>query len=427
MKNWKFDLFNFKKELTLDQLEISSIIERHLNKFDSMSEKQLTESLKKSLDSYSYDTDVKRLLESFEEELESMPLLYELKNLYKLVEQRNYGMLYREPLNKILDIISKDDDSTRMEHILNELALYDWVPEIKLFMNKLTTDPVERKNMNSNGGKQSKIFTVVDEIDEGHVAFIGDRWFMLTEKEIKQCVLTDVVKDENKLKVLENLEKAMRLSNFEKETINFRIDENLSIGLSMNKKLYLNGEEADKESTLEDLFNSPIVPYLKKNYYHIIESVSKNLDKVIDLDVACKVTNLTRPMTETYAFNYKDKMYIYNVDKRTGSLLFEYDSANQLIQDVQREMGYDLTDFFENKLSKELRHFKKLEDREKQIEMKIKEVNESIDELKENEELLKESTELKTAFDNLLIYKHNLTKDLNQIRDQKAQERKKLQ
>ena len=89
-------------------------------------------------------------------------------------------------------------------------------------------------------------------------------------------------------------------------------------------------------------------------------------------------------------------------------------------------MGFDLTDFFENKLSKELRHFKKLEDREKQIEMKIKEINESIDELKENEELLKESTELKSAFDNLLIYKHNLIKDLNQIKDQKAQERKKL-
>ena len=39
MKNWKFDLFTFKQSLTLDQFEISSIVERHLQNFDSMSEK----------------------------------------------------------------------------------------------------------------------------------------------------------------------------------------------------------------------------------------------------------------------------------------------------------------------------------------------------------------------------------------------------
>lgn len=426
MKNWKYDLYLFRRELSLDQFEISSIVERHLQNFDSMSEKQLTESLKANLSNYSYDNDVKKLIESLDQELESMPLVYELKNLYKQVENRNYGMLYREPLNKILDIISKDNDSTRMEHILNELVLYDWVPEIKLFINNLTTDPVEKKNLNSNGAKQSKVYTVVEEVDNGHVAFVGDRWFLLSESEIKQCVISDIVKEENKLKVLQTLEKAMVLSDFETETINFRIDENLSIGLGVNKKIFLNGEETDKESTLEDLFNSPIVPYLKKNFYHVIESMSKNLDKVVELDIACKVTSLVKPLTETYAFNYKDKMYLYNIDKRTGSALFEYDSVNQLIQDVQKEMGYDLSNFFENKLSKELKHYRKLEDREKQIEMKIKEVNEAIDELKENSELLEESSQLKAAFDGLLIHKHNLTQDLNNIKNQKNQERKKL-
>ena len=69
-------------------------------------------------------------------------------------------------------------------------------------------------------------------------------------------------------------------------------------------------------------------------------------------------------MTETFAFNYKDKMYIYNIDKRTGSSLFEYESVNQLIQDVQREMEYDVTPFFENKLSKELKQLRKLEDKD---------------------------------------------------------------
>ena len=36
-----------------------------------------------------------------EEELENNTLLYTLKDLYKKVERKNYGMLYRSPLNVI--------------------------------------------------------------------------------------------------------------------------------------------------------------------------------------------------------------------------------------------------------------------------------------------------------------------------------------
>ena len=103
MKNWKFDLFNFKQGLTLEQLEISSVVEKHIQQFEKFSEKEITYSLKETLKSFSYDNDVKSLFESMDEELQSQPLLYELKNLYKIVERKNYGLLYREPLNKILD------------------------------------------------------------------------------------------------------------------------------------------------------------------------------------------------------------------------------------------------------------------------------------------------------------------------------------
>ena len=426
MKNWKFDLFNFKNSLTLDQLEISSVVEKHLHQFDKMSERELTESLKTNLSMYSYDNDVKKLIESFDEELESRPLVYDLKDLYKKVERKNYGMLYRDPLQKILDTIAKDTDEARMESIVNELAMYDWVPEIKVFVAGLMKNPIQKQNFNSNGATASKVFTVVESIDGGHIAFVGDRWFLLKEGSIEQCVLSDYIKDAEKVKVLEALEQAIRLSEFENEAIKFQIDENLSISVSMDNRLFLNGEETDKESTLEDLFSSPLVPYLKKNYYHIIEKVSSNLDMIVDLDIATKITSLKRPMTETFAFNYKDKMYIYNVDKRTGSSFFEYDSVNQLIQDIQREMEYDITPFFENKLSKELRQLRKLEDKEKSIELKIKEVNESIEELKQVEELMNESSELKAAFDNLLIHKHNLTKTLQNIKNEKIAEKKKL-
>ncbi len=426
MKNWKFDLFNFKNSLTLDQLEISSVVEKHLHQFDKISERELTESLKSNLSMYSYDHDVKKLLESFDEELETRPLVYDLKDLYKKVERKNYGMLYRDPLQKILDTIAKDTDEARMESIVNELAMYDWVPEIKVFVASLMQNPMQKQNFNSDGATASKVFTVVESIDGGHIAFVGDRWFLLKEGNIEQCILSDYIKDASKVKVLEALEQAIRLSEFENETIKFQIDENLSISVSMDSRLFLNGEEVDKESTLEDLFNSPLVPFMKKNYYHIIEKVSSNLDMIVDLDVATKITSLKRPMTETFTFNYKDKMYIYNIDKRTGSSFFEYDSVNQLIQDVQREMEYDVTPFFENKLSKELRQLRKLEDREKSIELKIKEVSESIEELKGVEELMNESDELKQAFDNLLIHKHNLTKTLQNIKNEKNIEKKKL-
>lgn len=426
VRNWKYELFNFKNSLTLDQLDISSIIEKHLYQFDKMSEKELTESLKMNLSYYNYDNDVKKLLEKFDEELEARPLVYDLKDLYKKVERKNYGMLYRDPLQKILDTIAKDNDEARMESVLNDLAMYDWVPEIKVFVSNLMKSPVERQNYNSNGSSANKVYTVVESVEGGHVAFVGDRWFLLKEGNIEQCVLTDHIKDREKLYVLEALEQAIKVADFNNELINFKIDENLTVSLNMDNKIFLNGEETDKESTLEDLFNSPLVPFMKKNYYHIIEKTSNNLDKIVELDIATKITSLKRPLTETIAINYKDKMYLYSMDKRTGSSFFEYDSVNQLIQDVQREMEYDVTPFFENKLSKELRQLRKLEDREKSIELKIKEVNESIEELKAVEDLMKESKELKDAFDNLLVYKHNLTKTLQNIRNEKISEKKKI-
>ena len=161
MKNWKFDLFNFKQALTLEQLEISFVVEKHLQKFELFSEKELTNSLKQTLSPFSYDTDVKRLVESLDEELETNTLLYNLKDLYKKIERKEYGMLYGESLSKILDVINKDTDTERMSTIVNELAIYDWVPEIKSFIVSLTTDPTEIKNMTSNGAKSTRFILLL--------------------------------------------------------------------------------------------------------------------------------------------------------------------------------------------------------------------------------------------------------------------------
>jgi hypothetical protein len=425
MKNWKFDLFNFRQNLTLDQLEISSVVEGHLQQFDKFSERELTHSLKESLSSFSYDNDVKALVEGMEEELEARPLLYDLKDLYKKVERKNFGMLYREALSKILDVINKDSDEARMESIVNELALYDWVPEVKMFVVGLTTDPRDKQNLTSNGSKAQDVYTVVEESKDGHLAFVGDRWFLLTDDSVKEAVLSDYIEGED-LATLYTIEKAMTLSDFNGGKIDFRVDENLTISLGLDGKVFINGEESDKQTTLEDLFNSPIIPMMKKNYYSVVKTVSENLDKIVELDVVQEVNNLTKALTELFVFNYKDKLYLYNVDKRTGSSFFEYDSVTQLIEDVQREMGYDVTPFVENKLSKELRQYRKLEDKEMEISNKLKEVQESLEELEAESELLTESVELKEAFDSLVSYKEQLMKNLEQVKNQKVSERKKL-
>jgi len=425
MKNWKFDLFNFRQALTLDQLEISSVVEGHLQQFDRFSEKELTHSLKESLTTFAYDTDVKALVEGMEEELEGKPLLYDLKDLYKKVERKNFGMLYREALSKILDVINKDSDEARMESIVNELALYDWVPEVKMFVLGLTTDPRDMNNITSNGSKGQDVYTVVTETKDGHVAFVGDRWFLLTDDSVQEAVLSDYVEGED-LATLYTIEKAMMVSDFTDKKIDFRVDENLTISLALDGKVFINGEEADKQTTLEDLFNSPIIPMMKKNYYSVVKTVSENLDKIVELDVVQEVNNLTKALTELFVFNYKDKLYLYNVDKRTGSSFFEYDSVTQLIEDVQREMGYDVSPFVENKLSKELKQYRKLEDKEMEISNKIKDVQESLENLEAEGELLAESVELKEAFDNLVLYKEQLMGNLEKVKNEKVSERKKL-
>lgn len=426
MKNLKLELFNFKNKLTVDQLDIARVAQLHLENYDQLSEMEISESLKNNLDGFRYEPEVKLFLESVQEEIESMPLVYELKDLYKKVERKNLGMLYRPALVQLLEIINKSDDDARMESVLNELSIYDWVPEIKFFLMKMNTSPVERQNL-KNSGKASKIFTLVEKVEEGHLAFVTDRWFLISESEIKQVLPDDYIKDADKVRNIRLLEKVLQMADIEEDQISFKIDENLSLGVSTkNNSIYLNGEKLDKETTLETLFNSPIVPYLKKDYYNLLEATINNLDKFVELDVALKVSNLLQPFTESVVFNYKDKMYVYSRDNRTGSRFFAYENASELIHDVQKELDYDLTHFYENKLSTELKSLRGLEDKEQQINMKLQDVNESLQMLSDNIELLKENKELQLTHNNLLVYKHKLTLELNTIKAKKSEARKIL-
>lgn len=424
MKNFKLELFNFNKKLTIDQTEIAAIVEHHIAACDRYSEKEVYTSLNDKLGKFSYDNDVKSLLEGLNSEIQQNTLTADLKDLYRKVERKNMAHLYRSGLNSILSIISKNSDEEKMEAIVNELVIYDWIPEVKMFMMEIKKNPIEIQNYR-NSGKSEKVFTLVEKINEGILAYVVDRWFLFQESEVKQVIPDDYIKEEKEIRRIRLLEEAIKRAEITEKLITFRIDENLKISLATKDgSLFLNEEKADVESNLENIFNSPIIPYLKKDYFMILKAVNENLDKFVDLDVAIKVSNLAKPFLEAVAINYKDSMYLYSVDKRTGSRFYQYESVNTMINDIRKELDYDVTTFFENKLSKELKHLKALEDREQKIENKIKETNEAIDMLKSEGELMKNDKNLKIAFDNLLIVKHNLIKESQKIKNDKKTARK---
>lgn len=425
MKNFKLELFNFKNELNIEQLDVARIAHMHLENCDKLSERELVKSLRESLSEYFYYNNVKLFVESLENELDEYSLTYELKDLYKQLDRKNLGMLYRQPMVTLLEIINKPDDQAKVMGILNELSIYDWIPEVKMFLMKMNSSPIEKQNL-KNSGKASKVFTLVEKVEEGHLAFIIDRWFLISESsnDIKQVLADEYIKDTDKIRNIRLLEQVMQTSDINEEFISFRIDENLMISVSTkDSSIYLNEEKLDKETTLETLFNSPLIPYLKRNFYSLLETTLNNIDKFMDLDIAIKVGNLVNRFTENVAFNYKDKNYVYSRDSRYGSKFYAYENVTELIHDVQKELDYDLSHFYENKLSQEVKKLRTLTDKEKQINIKLKDISESLDMLNYNKELLEESAELQATKKELLLYQAKLMKELNDIRVEKTKAR----
>ena len=424
MKNLKLELFNFKKNLSLEQDEISVIVEGHMNACNEASEKAIILSLNERLKPYTYDKSIKGLLESLNDDMKNFELVYELKNLYNVLNSKNQGELYRQPINVLLQTINLDTDQDRMSKVLNELAIYDWVPEIKLFVHNLTKSPEQRTNLLS-GGKGESIFTIVESVEDGHIALVSDSWFLLSENVVEKTLLENHIKNDTELKSMRMLETAMRYANITEDRVNFKISEYLTIGLSVAKKgkVFVNDDEMNEETTLESLFNSPIIPIVNKNFYPILLEVSSNLDKFVELDVVKRVNNLINPYLECFAFNYKNATFLYRCDERYGNSFFSYESAIELVNEVRNELNYDLTYFFENKLGKELIVKRKLEDKEREITLKLEDVNFNIDKLKGSIKMIGESEVLTIALTNLEKRKTSLDYELNGVKELQYKER----
>jgi hypothetical protein len=425
MKKLKLELFNFKKNLSYEQSDIANIVESHLNACNVASEKQIILSLNEKLKTYTYDTDVKNLLESLSMDMSQYQLLYELKNLYNVLNSKNQGEMYRQPINVVLQTINLDTDQDRMSRILNELAIYDWVPEIRVFVHNLTKSPEQRNNLLS-GGKSESVYTIVDRVEEGFICLLENSWFLLSDNNIEKTLLETHITDSEKLKTLQNLHTAMTYATVGEDRINFRISENLTIGVSVAKKgvIYINDDEM-KDTTLESLFSSPIIPIVNKNFYPLLVETANNTNKFVELDVVKRVSNLINPYLEVFAFNYKNAIYLYRCDERYGNSFFKYESALELVNEVKTELNYDLTFFYENKLDKELIVKRKLEDKEREITLKIEDLNFNISKLETSVKFIGESEVLSTAISNLSIRRTSLNTELQAVKELQYKERVK--
>jgi hypothetical protein len=427
MKNLKLELFNFKKSLSIEQLDVAYIIEGHIGSTNDFSEKQIISSLNEKLKPFTYDKEVNKLLESLNDDLSNYQLLYELKHLYNVLNSQNQGELYRQPINVLLQTINLETDQDRMGKILNELAIYDWVPEIKLFVYNLTKSPEQKSNLLS-GGKSESVYTIVEQVEEGHLSFIRDSWFLLTENSIEKTLLENNVKDEERLRTLRTLQTALQFATINESRIDFRISEYLTIGLSVTSKggYFINDDEMNNETTLESLFSSPVIPIVNKNFYPLLVEVSKNIDSFVELDVVKKISNLINPTLEVFAFNYKNNIFIYRCDERYGNSFFKYDSALELVNEVRNEMNYDLTYFYENKLSKELISKKKLEDKEREITLKLEDVGFNISKVEGSINMIGKTKVLVEALTNLKKRRSNLDFELQAIKELQYAERIKF-
>ena len=426
MLNLKLELFNYKKTLDYDtQAEVSQIVEGAFNLCEQISEKRVIKYLTEKLNIYNYDKSVTTFLESLATDMNSNTLMYNLKDLYKIVELKNQGgMMYRPALVVLLEIINTDEDSDKMNKILNELSIHDWIPEVKHFVYSLTASPEKRTNF-LNSGEEASVYTIVESIEGGHIALVDDSWFLLKEDVIEKTLLESHVKDE-KLKTLRNLQTAIQYATITEDRITFRISESLLLGMSTkNNTLYINNEEVNKETTLESVFNSPIIPIINRNFYPLIKETFSNMNKFVELDVVRLVENRYNPHLKMYTFNYKNNNYVYSIDKRYGANLFKYESVNELINDVKNECKYDITGFYKNKLSNEQKTMRQIEDQERQIRIDISELDKNVDKVEANIKMVGESVELSEALQMLNDEKGRLNSLLIAMKEVKYKENEK--
>lgn len=418
MNNLKIKLFEFKKALSVEQHEVTMIAESCFNKIDSVSELEAASYLKNNLEAYKYYENVKTFVEEMDMHLSDDKLLYELKDVYSKVDRKNFSALYRQPLLVLLEIINTSDNQHRMTRIINELSQYDWVDEIKGFMWKFNSKPEDRLKYSKNGGINEEIFTVITKVNETDtLSYIKDRWFLISEDTIKNVVLENYITDVEELKSYRLLEEAVKHGSYNDDKIVFQLDETLNIGVSTKNdgKIFINNEEIEGTSTLETIFSSSIVPFLNRNYYPVINETLNNVKKFVKLNIVTKITNILNPYLESYAFNFQNNMYVYRCDKRYSNQLFKYENATTLISDVIKDLDYDLTEFYKDKVEEDVKLLLDLETTENSLKESITELDNVLLEISMEDDTITTSPEFVKLKNNLLVQRHNALEECKKV------------
>lgn len=412
----KVKLYDFRKELPIEMSEISSIITEHINYTDTHSEKEIYASLNKMLEQHSYSNEVKSLLENIDTELSNEPLLYALKDLYYKLERKNDNFLYKPIMDCALEIINCKSEEERKIRILNDLRIYDWVEEVNNLLFNITENPQLRSNLTSTGGVIDDVYSVAVESEDGYLTYVDESWYLLNDKGVTETLLEYHIKDEATLKRLRLLEEAVKVASFTPETITFKIAEKFNLVINTkNKNIYLNDTVKEVETTLETLFNSPVVPFEAKSFYPVISETYTNLDKFANISAAKYVWNPTNNVFETVVFNFNGNFYQKRKDRSSSSFL-KFDNALPLIENIKMELGADITFFFEEYLSAEIKNKLKLEDQVKVLNNKLEQIEESIYMLKEEQSIINENASIKNLYNTLLVKKHKISEELKETK-----------
>ena len=136
MKSLKLKLFEYRKDLNIDQSDVVNIVTEHINLCDKYSEKEIYGSLSKILDKYRFYENVNSMLTDVDTELSTEPLLYNLKDLYSKIKRKDYSFLYENVLISILECINQNNDEDRKIKIVNDLKMHEWILKLKCFYMK---------------------------------------------------------------------------------------------------------------------------------------------------------------------------------------------------------------------------------------------------------------------------------------------------
>jgi hypothetical protein len=329
--------------------------------------------------------------------------------------------LYENALHSILDCINELTDEDRKIKILNDLKLYEWIPEVKLFLYEIASTPQTKQNFASKGGKVDDVFSIVLQLKEGYLTYVADKWFLLNKDGVTATLAENHIKDDVQLKKLRLLETAIQKAEFSADRIVFNIAEGLVVSFdTKNNKIYLNESEADKGTTLETLFNSPVVPFMGKAFYPVLNETFNNLDKFMKIDSVKRVYNIINTAYECFVFNFEGKISQYRVDRYMGNSYYTFENAMPLIENVMHELGADLTFFYEGQLSVEAKAKVDVERQEKVLMEKLNDIENGILKIKEEGDLMKENKAIENLYNSLLGKKHKVSEELKVVRNQKA-------